>query len=281
MTLDESSFQFVRKFLLDRAAIWLDNDKQYLVKGRLGEMAQRWGMASVNELVRQLRRKPDGRLADEVVDALTTNETTFFRDEAPFVTLREIVLPELFRARRAMRRLTIWSGACSTGQEPYSVAMLLREHFTGYLEDWSIRIIGSDLSHHALARAIAGRYSRLEIERGLPAALRQRYFRQEGRHWQIRNEVRRMVEFRQMNLADNWPPMPLMDVILLRNVMVYFLDTTKQQILHRVRRQLRPDGYLFLGGAETTLLLDPAFRRQEHAGFSYYRLHPLPLSRSS
>jgi chemotaxis protein methyltransferase CheR len=251
----------------------LDAGKGYLVQARLLPLAKSLGMSSIDELVVELQKHPDGRLADEIVDAMTTNETSFFRDTVPFDALRADIIPQLLQARASSRRLSIWCAACATGQEPYSIAMLLREHFRS-LRDWDIRILASDISHSALAQATDGRYGEVEIRRGLPPALRDKYFRRTGTTWWIADEIRSMVSFRLVNLIGDWPPLPRMDIVLLRNVMVYFETETKRQVLARVRGQLCTDGYLFLGGAETTLLLDDAFTRIQNGRYSYYRLNP-------
>lgn len=271
MSLSRTNFEYIRGLLLRQTAIVLDANKGYLVQARLLPIAKRRGLDTIDQLVAQLQQQQNGRLVEEVVDAMTTNETSFFRDVTPFDELREVVLPELFRRRSTNRRLAIWCAACSTGQEPYSITMLLREHFSSYL-DWDIDILGSDISGNALAQARQGCYSDLEVERGLPRNYRDKYFRREGSQWAIAEKCRSMVDFRNINLVGNWPSLPKLDVVLLRNVMVYFEQTTKKQVLSRVRRQMNSDGYLFLGGAETTMNLDDGFARVQCGGFSYYRL---------
>ncbi len=203
---------------------------------------------------------------------MTTNETSWFRDRVPFETVREVILPDLLARRRDSKTLNFWSAACSTGQEPYSLAILLREHawFT-QLSDWTIRLLATDLSEEVLARAQSGRFSQLEIERGLSATLRDKYFRRTETQWELDESVRRMVTFRRLNLSGDWPPMPRMDVILMRNVLVYFDVPTRQQILRKVGRLLRPDGFLILGGAESALHLDTTLKVTRNDGFSFYR----------
>ncbi|MHB8972539.1 MAG: CheR family methyltransferase [Pirellulaceae bacterium] len=269
--MNTESLDFIRQLVARRSAIMLDARKGYLVQARLLPLARSLGLPSIDQLVVELRRQPDGPLADQVIDAMTTNETSFFRDTVPFEALRDIILPRLLEGRMSSRRLSIWCAACAMGQEPYSIAMLLREHFRA-LRDWDIRILASDISATALARAVAGQYGEVEIRRGLPPALRDKYFRCLGTTWWIADEIREMVTFRQINLIGDWPPLPKMDIVLLRNVMVYFETETKRRILSRVRSQLCADGYLFLGGAETTLLLDDAFTRIQNGRYSYYRL---------
>ena len=205
-----------------------------------------------------------------MIEAMVTNETSFFRDHHPFEDLRTTILPELIRRRAAERRLDLWSAAASTGQEPYSLAILIREQFPE-LAGWSVNILATDLSAEVLERARAGRYNQIEVNRGLPVTLLMKYFRQQGTTWELVEEVRRMVDFRALNLARPWPPLPPMDLILLRNVMIYFEPETKREILGRVARLLRPGGYLLLGSAETTLNLDASFRRVEHTKAGFYQ----------
>jgi chemotaxis protein methyltransferase CheR len=206
---------------------------------------------------------------------MTIKETSFFRDDRPFVDLRETVLPELIRRRAGERKLHLWCAACSTGQEPYSLALLLREHFPE-LQGWTIRLLASDLSSDALKRARLGWYSALEVGRGVPPEMLARCFRPVDDGWQVIDEVRRMVEFLPLNLIESWPVLPLLDLVLLRNVLIYFDLATKQQVLTRVRAVLRPDGYLMLGGAETTHNIDDEFELVPLGATTVYRLRNVP-----
>lgn len=265
------AFGLVRDLVLDRAAIVLDDGKAYLVEARLAPIASREGFASIDDLVERIARTPYGRLHEDVVEAMTTNETSWFRDLSPFDALRQTVLPQLIAARGQERRLEMWSAACSTGQEPYSVAMLLAEHFPE-LSGWQVRLLASDLSRAVLDQARAGRYSQMEVNRGLPAPLLVKYFERHGTHWVVKDDIRRRVQFGSVNLASTWPSgMPTFDIVFLRNVMIYFDTATKKRILARVRQILRPDGVLFLGTAETTLHLDDGFERLQVGGASCYR----------
>jgi chemotaxis protein methyltransferase CheR len=263
-------FEFVCRLVRDRSAIVLEPGKEYLVEGRLTPVARQLGLDTVAGLVGRLRAAPDNGLAARVVEAMATTETSFFRDHHPFATLRTAVLPELIRLRAGERRLDVWCAACSTGQEPYSIALLLREHFPN-LAGWRVSILATDLSGEALGRGREGRYTQLEVNRGLPAALLARYFRQYGTSWEMSENIRRMVEFRELNLARPWPYLPRMDLVFLRNVMIYFDAETKRSILGRVARLLRPGGYLLLGGAETTLNLDDSFHRVERLKGGFYQ----------
>ncbi len=264
-------FDYVCRLVRDQSAIVLEPGKEYLVESRLTPVARQLNLGSIGELVGRLRAGADGVLAGRVVEAMVTTETSFFRDHHPFATLRTAVLPDTIRRRAAERRLDVWCAACSTGQEPYSLAILLREYFPE-LADWRVNVLATDISRDVLARAREGRYSQFEANRGLPAALLVKHFRQHGSTWELNEDVRRMVEFRELNLARPWPVLPRFDLVFLRNVMIYFDVATKSAILGKVARLLRPDGYLILGGAETTLNLDGAFRRVEALKGGFYQL---------
>jgi chemotaxis protein methyltransferase CheR len=271
VALSQTDFEFVRALVMKRSAIVLENEKLYLADTRLQGVARREGIESVEALVARMRAAPAGPLHQKVVEAMTTNETSFFRDVQPFEMLKQVVVPELMKRREAERRLRIWCAASSTGQEPYSLAMLLREQFPA-LRGWDVRIVASDLSTEVLEKARQGRYSQLEVNRGLPATLLVKYFQRQGTEWQIKDDLRGLIEYRQLNLIEAWPTLPPLDVILIRNVLIYFDVETKRQILGRARRLLRPDGYLFLGGAETTLNLDDSFERIEFQRAGCYQL---------
>jgi chemotaxis protein methyltransferase CheR len=260
MTMSTVEFDYLRKLVREQSAIVLDPGKEYLVEARLAGLVREQGMSTVTDLVAKLRGLRDGPLHTQVVEAITTNETLFFRDPPLWDTLRKEILPELVERRRGERRLNLWSAACSSGQEPYSLAMLLAEHFPA-LAGWDVSILGTDLSTAMLARAREGSYSQLEVNRGLPAAMLVKHFDKEGMHWRVGAALRRTVEFRPLNLDATWPPLQRMDLVLLRNVLIYFDASTKQQIVGRMRRQLQPDGYLVLGAAENLLGLDDAIER--------------------
>ena len=260
LSLSERDFETVRSLVKAHAAIVLEPGKVYLVETRLVPLARREGFGDLEELVECLRATPFGPLHARVVDAMTTNETAFFRDLHPFEALRSRVLPELLQRRAAEKTLRIWCAASSSGQEPYTVAMSLREH-AAELEGWQVSLLATDLSEEMLARAREGRFSQLEVNRGLPASFLVKYFTKSGAEWELREEVRAMVEFRTLNLVKPWPELPAVDVIFLRNVMIYFDLETRREVLARIRRVLRPDGTLFLGASETTLHADDRFER--------------------
>jgi chemotaxis protein methyltransferase CheR len=271
MTITATDFDYISAMVRDRSAIVLEAGKEYLIEARLLPLAKQRGTGTVAGLVHELRRSPAGALRDLVVEAMTTNETSFFRDAHPFTALSDHVLPDLVRARSGERSLNIWCAASSSGQEPYSIAMLVHD-VVGADPSWRVRLLATDLSPAMLARTREGVYSQFEVNRGLPANRLVRHFRKQGLHWQIEEPLRKMVETRQVNLNEALPIMPKMDIIFLRNVLIYFDIPTKRQILARVRNVLRPDGYLILGGAETTLNLDDAFERLQIGRAPVYRM---------
>jgi chemotaxis protein methyltransferase CheR len=271
MPLAANDFELVRQIVRDHVGILLDSWKTSLVETRLSAIARGEGLAGVDDLLNHLRSRSRSPLSTRVVESLLTTETSFFRDVHPFEALRQFILPDLIIQRQARRRLAIWSAGCASGQEIYSVAMLIREHFPSLL-DWSLQLVGTDVSSSMLAKAAKGRYTELEINRGLPAAALVKYFEQHALEWQIKLEVRAMVEFVQMNLAGSWRALPKMDIIFMRNVLVYFDVEKKREILAKVRRQLHPDGFLFLGGAESTINLDDDFQPTYFGPAVVYRL---------
>jgi chemotaxis protein methyltransferase CheR len=271
MTLTAIDFDYLRKLVREQSAIVLEPGKEYLVEARLATLVRQEGMSSMQDLVTRLRSHRASPLHTQVVEAMTTNETLFFRDPFVFEALRTVVLPDLVERRKAERRLEIWSAACSSGQEPYSMAMLLHEHLP-QIAGWRTGILATDLSTQVLTRAREGRYSQLEVNRGLPATLLTKHFTRQGMHWQVSDELKRAVDYRPMNLDAPWPSLPQMDVVLLRNVLIYFDVETKRRILAGVRKVLRRDGYMFLGGAETLLNVDDAFERVALGKAACYRL---------
>jgi chemotaxis protein methyltransferase CheR len=270
MPLTVSEMEYVRGLLHREAAIVLEPEKSYRAEAALEPLARQEGFATVAELVRSLQTGPPRPAHRRAVEAMTVNETSFFRDQYPYEALRSSILPDLIRRRADRKAITIWSAACSTGQEPYSIAMTILEHFPE-LASWDVRIIASDLSDAVLEIARQARYRQIDVNRGLPAHLLVRYFTRQGLEWEVRPEVRRLVRFDRVNLIGPWPFMAGVDVVFLRNVMIYFDDSTKRGLLERVRRLVGPGGALVLGGAETTLLLTDAFERVPAGRHSYYR----------
>ncbi len=271
MTLSLTDFEYVRREVLERSAIVLGDDKLYLAAARLATLARAEGHPSVQHLIAELRAGSGNGLHQRVVEAIATHETSFFRDLHPFEALRKQILPELIARRAPLRTLNLWCAACASGQEPFSVAMLIREHFPA-LAGWKVRVLGSDIAADVLERARQGRFSQVEVNRGLPARLLVKYFARVEGGWQIADCIRQMVEFRPINLIGPWPALPPMDVVLLRNVMIYFDLATKQSLLARVRQLLKADGSLFLGAAETTLNIDDRFVRQQLDRAVWYQM---------
>lgn len=254
-----AEYAMVRQLLHQRTGILLEGGKEYFVELRLGALANEEGFGSVQELLDSLATEEAwGVLHRRVVESLAISETSFFRDLHPFEALRLHVLPELVQRRHPDRALNLWCAAAASGQEPYSVAMLLREHFP-QLSTWKLQLVASDFSAPMLKRCREGAYSQIEINRGLPAPYMLRYFRKDGTEWRVRDEVRAMIEFRELNLAAAWPALPPMDIVLLRNVLIYLDGETRRSVLRKLLRVLRPDGWLFVGGGETTLTLDDSF----------------------
>ena len=246
-------FTFVADFLRQRAAISIGPGKEYLVESRLGPLARDIGFVDVNALIGELRRPvPNPTVRDRVVEAMTTNETSFFRDGHPFEAMRTDLVPEVLKRNAGVRRLSVWSAASSTGQELYTIAMLLDANFPE-LASWTVNLYGTDLSTDVLTRARAGRFSPLEVNRGLPAPMLVRYFDRRGSEYEIDAKLRNWCRFEQMNLADSWPAMPLFDIVFCRNVLIYFDVPVRQRILQKIQRSLAPGGCLILGGSETTI----------------------------
>lgn len=268
--LAPDALQFVCTLVRQRSAIELDEAKAYLIEARLGPVAKRNGFVTAAEMVTNLRAKPNQPLQQQMVEAMTTNETSFFRDIHPFDALRLQILPQL-RQLQLPRPLNIWSAACSTGQEAYSIAMLLREHFPDLCAG-KVKILGTDISDDVLARARAGAFSQIEMNRGLPANLLARYFQRKGLQWEIAQNLRELTLFSKLNFIEHWPPLPTMDVVFLRNVLIYFSPATKKQILEKVRSVMAPHAVLFLGAAETTMNLDSSFVRVQVDNQVFYRL---------
>ncbi len=259
MPIDPNDFTLICDLVLKRAGIVLEKGKEYLVDARISMLARKLGFDSISALMVKVKSR-DEQTERSVMDAMTTNETSFFRDMHPFETLKKVVIPQLLTQRAAERKLSIWCAASSTGQEPYTIAMLLKDNFP-CLASWDVTFIATDLSRDVLQKAKSGRYSQLEVNRGLPATLMVKYFKKVGLEWEIIPTVREMIDFREMNLLGPWPMLPPLDIVFIRNVLIYFNQETKVQILGRIRRLLKPDGYLFLGAAETTLNLDDQFAR--------------------
>ncbi len=248
----------LRGFVRGRAGISMGADKDYLILSRLEPQLRNWGMTSLDGLAAHLSANPGGKVARQVVSALTINETLWFRDGKPFEYLTKTILPDILLRKAKEKSLAIWSAACSTGQEVYSIGMALRDE-DARLRDWSISILGSDICEPALERARAGIYTQFEVQRGLPIQRLVRYFEQSGQDWSVRKELREKIAFRQMNLLDVPSGIGPFDVVFCRNVLIYFDVDVKAKVLAAIAGRMRPSGYLLLGSAETTIGISTAF----------------------
>ncbi|MCB1508852.1 MAG: protein-glutamate O-methyltransferase CheR [Hyphomicrobiaceae bacterium] len=263
-------YEYLREFLKQRSGLVLSNDKQYLIESRLLPVARKGGLSSISELVAKLRTATVGPLASDTVEAMTTNESFFFRDKTPFDHFKDVMLPALMEARARQNKIRIWCAAASTGQEPYSLAMILKE-LGLKVATCRFDIIGTDLSREVLERAKAGTYSQFEVQRGLPVQLLLKYFTQKGETWEIAPLIRSMVQYRTMNLLESFASVGQFDIVFIRNVLIYFDQPTKIDILERVARQMAPDGYMVLGAAETVVGLTDAFKPVPGARGLYQR----------
>ncbi|MGC2776817.1 MAG: protein-glutamate O-methyltransferase CheR [Bradyrhizobium sp.] len=256
--MNQPDYEFLRKLLRDKSGLDLSADKQYLIESRLLPLARKAGLASISDLVQKLK---DGaaNLINQVVEAMTTNETFFFRDKVPFDHFRDVIMPELLKTRANRKSIRIWCAACSTGQEPYSLVMCLRE-MAAALSGWRVEIIATDLSQEVLEKSKAGLYSQFEVQRGLPIQLLVKYFKQVGELWQINSDIRGMVQHRQLNLLHDFSQLGTFDVVFCRNVLIYFDQETKVNIFGRLAKLMAPDGFLVLGAAETVVGLTDVFK---------------------
>ena len=251
-------YEYLRKLLKDHSGLDLSADKQYLIESRLLPLSRKCGLAGISELVQKMKGGAPAIVA-QVVEAMTTNETFFFRDKVPFDHFRDSIMPEVLKARAARKSIRIWCAAGSTGQEPYSLAMSLKE-MSAALAGWRIEIIATDLSQEVLEKSKAGVYSQFEVQRGLPIQLLVKYFKQNGELWQINADIRAMVQHRQLNLLHDFSQLGLFDVIFCRNVLIYFDQDTKINIFGRLAKSMEADGFLVLGAAETVVGLTDVFK---------------------
>jgi chemotaxis protein methyltransferase CheR len=251
-------YEYLRKLLKDRSGLDLSADKQYLIESRLLPLSRKSGLAGISELVQKMKGGSAG-IIDQVVEAMTTNETFFFRDKVPFDHFRQSIMPEILQARAGRKSIRIWCAAGSTGQEPYSLAMCCKE-MSSALAGWRIEIIATDLSQEVLEKSKAGIYSQFEVQRGLPIQMLVKYFKQVGEFWQINAEIRAMVQHRQLNLLHDFSGLGIFDVIFCRNVLIYFDQDTKINIFNRLAKTAEQDGFLVLGAAETVVGLTDVFR---------------------
>jgi chemotaxis protein methyltransferase CheR len=251
-------YEYLRKFLKEQSGLDLSADKQYLIESRLLPLARKSGLSGISELVQKMKGG-SAVFIDQVVEAMTTNETFFFRDKIPFDHFRESIMPEILRARASRKSVRIWCAAGSTGQEPYSLAMCLKEMAAG-LNGFRAEILATDLSQEVIEKSKSGIYSQFEVQRGLPIQMLVKYFKQTGELWQINADVRAMVHHRQLNLLHDFSQLGTFDVIFCRNVLIYFDQETKVNIFNRLARVIEPVGFLVLGAAETVVGLTDVFK---------------------
>lgn len=267
-TLSQDNFAFLQRFVHQQSGITLGDEKLYLIQARLLPMLADEGLQSLDALCEALKHNPQERLRRKIVESMTTHETLFFRDPKVFEALRQRVFPDLIRRRSATRALRIWSAACSSGQEAYSIAMLLMELGRG---DWNVEILGTDLSGQILEKARTGRFLQIEMNRGLPAALLVKYFQRAGLEWEIKDSLRRMVRFEHFDLRHPMFPLGSFDVVLCRNVLIYFDADTRRRILAGISGQLLPGGYLVLGASETALDSPVSLERRSLDGTTFFQ----------
>jgi chemotaxis protein methyltransferase CheR len=256
--VNPSDYEYLRKLLKDHSGLDLSSDKQYLIESRLLPLSRKCGLAGIGELVQKMKGGSASTIA-QVVEAMTTNETFFFRDKVPFDHFRDAIMPEILKARAGRKSVRVWCAAGSTGQEPYSLAICLKE-MSAALAGWRIEIVATDLSQEVLEKSKAGIYSQFEVQRGLPIQMLVKYFKQSGEFWQINADVRATVQHRQLNLLHDFSQLGVFDVIFCRNVLIYFDQDTKINIFNRLSRSMEADGFLVLGAAETVVGLTDTFK---------------------
>ncbi len=271
-TISSHDYDAFRTFLEEACGIVLGDNKHYLVASRLSRLMEEFGATSLGDLIARMKREPRSGLRERVIDAMTTNETFWFRDNHPYVLLAELILPEL--AKRRPSQVRIWSAACSSGQEPYSISMVVSEYLQrhpGSLRD-NVQIVATDISPTMLKLSREALYDQLALSRGLSAERRQRFFQQEGDMWRVVEPIRRRVQFRELNLMNSYASLGRFDVIFCRNVLIYFSPELKRDILKRMAQALNPGGYLFLGSTETLANYSDEFETVRHKGGIVYRL---------
>ncbi len=251
-------FDYFKSLLKERSGLILSDDKGYLIESRLGPIVKKANLESITALVEELKKAGNEELRGQVTEAMTTNESFFFRDKLPFNHFKEAMLPHILETRKIKRSFRLWCAASSTGQEPYSLAIILQE-MADKIQNWRPEIVATDLSSEVLEKAQSGLYSQFEVQRGLAAPLLVKYFEQVGSLWQINSTIRGMVQYRQYNLLDSFVPLGTFDIVFCRNVLIYFDQKTKIDVLNRIAAQTAPDGFLVLGAAETIVGLTDAF----------------------
>jgi chemotaxis protein methyltransferase CheR len=257
--MNVGDFEMISRLLKERSGLLLTQDKDYLLARRLNRVARRYNFKGFDELAQAVRLRDDENLLRDITDAMTTNESSFFRDAEPFDQFRDLILPQMLEHRSSQRAFRVWCAACSSGQEPYSLAMILKEnesHFAG----WNVEILATDISREILAQAVEGAYSQFEIQRGLPIKLLVKYFKQQDDRWKIDGPIRRMVTFKPHNLMDDLSSIGQCDVVFCRNVLIDFDQPTKAAVLAKIAKLMPGDGFLYLGGAETVIGVSDCFQ---------------------
>ena len=270
MPLATNDVDFLRDLVAQHSGNVIAPRQVYMLEQRLAPLAQSHGLTDVTRLVSELRRGKNASLSNRVAEAVTVNETSFFRDPHVFQALESGILPEVVNRNRSRKEIRIWCAACSSGQEPYTIAMVLRESFP-HLSSWNIKIVATDLSEDMLRRSRAGEYSQLEVNRGLPVKKLVRFFERSGTTWRVKDELRNTIEYRRLNLTQPWPYLGQFDIVFIRNVLIYFDQEKKRDILKRMGSVLKSDAYLFIGSAETIIGLGVPFQRKEIHGTVCYR----------
>lgn len=271
MSIKLSDFDLYRDLLYSKSGLVITPDKTYLLDSRLTPVAKQWGHETLDSMSIALRSFPDPKLVKDIVEAMTTNETSFYRDQKPFTLFEQVVMPALVAKRsKGVKKIRIWCAAASTGQEPYSLAMLIKEKAASW-KDFSFEIVGTDISEEALDTARAGAYSQFEVQRGLPITHLMKYFKQIEDKWNISDEIKKMITYKNFNLLDDMKSLGAFDIIFCRNVLIYFDEKTKGQVLAKMNLQLANDGFLFLGGAETTIGITDKFKPLENQRGLYVR----------
>ncbi len=256
--MSPDQFNLLSELLLKSSGLYLTPDKTYLADVRLNPVAKQNGFEDADDLVASLGVFPKKELVSQITEAMTTNESFFFRDGAPFENFRDVIVPHMMKTRAASRRMRIWCAACSSGQEPYSLAMIIDDLGTQF-DGWHIDIVATDISEEMLAKAKRGEYTDFEVNRGLPESFLQKYFERNNAHWTIKQEIRRKIDFRAFNLLDDPKELGLFDVVFCRNVLIYFEPDTKAAVLDRIVKLMPDDGFLTLGAAETVVGISESF----------------------
>ena len=273
-------FDIYAEILKNKSGLSITSDKSYLLESRLAPIAKAWDYASVEAMGADLQFSSNHKVIEEIVDAMTTNETFFFRDTKPFDIFKNVVMPYMAQAREAKRQFKIWSAAASSGQEPYSLAMILKDAGTPW-SGWNLDFLATDLSPSILEQAKLGRYSQFEVQRGLPIQMLMNHFKQDGDRWDLNSDIKNMIKFDLFNLLDNPSRFGVFDVIFCRNVLIYFDAETKTQVFKKLANQLAPDGFLFLGGAETVLGLTDEFKPYPNQRGLYVRADSVHLKNAA